>query len=112
MQLTTRKLHNILVVKCDVDRLDAKVAVDFKTSMAKLINQGNSKILLDISTVTFIDSSALGAIVSSLKLIGPDGELFIAGAQDPIRKMFKLTRMDRVFRMFPTEEDALQHISD
>lgn len=112
MQITTHKVDDILVVKCDESRLDAKLAVDFKKSMAEIINQGNSKIILDISQVGFIDSSALGAIVASLKLIGRDGDLLIVGAQAAIMKMFKLTRMDRVFKMYSTEEEALQHISD
>ncbi len=107
MQLETRKVGNVLVVDCFEARLDAKVAVDFKTTMAGFIEQGNKIIILNIGSVTFIDSSALGAIVSSLKLIGRDGDLMIVGAQDAIVRMFKLTRMDRVFKMFTTEDEAL-----
>jgi anti-sigma B factor antagonist len=107
MQLESRKVGNVLVVDCFEARLDAKIAVDFKNTMAAFIQQGNSIIVLNIGSVTFIDSSALGAIVSSLKLIGRDGDLMIVGAQEAIVRMFKLTRMDRVFKMFPSEEEAL-----
>jgi anti-sigma B factor antagonist len=57
--------------------------------------------------VRFIDSSGLGAIVSMLKLIGREGDLVLCGVTDPVMSLFKLTRMDRVFQMFPSEHDAL-----
>lgn len=110
MQLETRKVNDVLIVECFESRLDAKVAVDFKDTMTGYIDKGNNKIILNIAQVNFIDSSALGAIVSSLKHIGRDGDLIIAGAKEPIVRMFKLTRMDRVFKMFSSEEDALKAV--
>jgi anti-anti-sigma factor len=65
MQLEQRNAGEALVVTPLEERLDARVATDFKERMAELIASGNSKIVLDLSKVEFIDSSGLGAIVSS-----------------------------------------------
>ncbi|MCS6808393.1 MAG: STAS domain-containing protein, partial [Bacteroidota bacterium] len=90
--------------------LDAKVAVSFKEEMAQLISSGISTIVLDLSAVSFVDSSGLGAIVTSLKLLGRKGDLLICGVKDDVMTMFSLTRMDRVFQLFPTVDDALRSI--
>ena len=107
MQLDQRNTGEALVVTPLEERLDARVATDFKERMAELIASGNTKIVLDLSRVEFIDSSGLGAIVSSLKRMGGRGDLVVCGLQETTMTMFKLTRMDRVFQVFGTEQQAV-----
>lgn len=107
MQVEAKKAPEALVVKVLEPRLDAREAVDFKTKMAECINSGHHIIVLNLAEVRFIDSSGLGAIVSTLKLLGRDGNLVLCGVTDPVMSLFKLTRMDRVFQMFASESDAL-----
>lgn len=107
MQLDRRNVDNALIVTPLDERLDARVATDFKEQMAELIASGHTKILLDLSRVEFIDSSGLGAIVSSLKRMGGRGDLVVCGLQDTILTMFRLTRMDRVFQIFDDEQQAV-----
>jgi anti-sigma B factor antagonist len=87
-------------------RLDARAAPDLKAQLASFVGLGWQWIVLDLSKVEFVDSSALGAIVSGLKMLGRSGDLVIAGARQPVVALFALTRMDKVFRMFPTAEAA------
>jgi anti-sigma B factor antagonist len=108
--ITTTKLANAMVVTVTEKRLDAKIAVSFKDEMATLINAGETTVILDLAHVGFVDSSGLGAIVTSLKLIGRKGDLLVSGVKDDVMTMFTLTRMDRVFQMFPTTEDALNSL--
>jgi anti-sigma B factor antagonist len=108
--ITTTKLANAMVVTVTEKRLDAKIAVSFKDEMATLINAGETTVILDLAQVGFVDSSGLGAIVTSLKLIGRKGDLLVSGVKDDVMTMFTLTRMDRVFQMFPTTEDALNSL--
>ena len=107
MQLDQRNAGEALVVTPLEERLDARVATDFKERMAELIASGNTKIVLDLSKVEFIDSSGLGAIVSSLKRMGGQGDLVVCGLQETTMTMFKLTRMDRVFQVFGNEQQAV-----
>ncbi len=111
MELEVNRRGKVLVVKPLESRLDASQAVDFKDKMTGYIREGNQQIVLNISDVEFIDSSGLGAIVTSLKLQKKEGEIAICGARDTIRSMFKLTRMDRVFQMFEYEDEAVQGLS-
>lgn len=107
MQLDQRSTDNALIVTPLEERLDARVATDFKERMAELIASGNTKIVLDLSKVEFIDSSGLGAIVSSLKRMGGRGDLVVCGLQETTMTMFRLTRMDRVFQVFDSEQQAV-----
>ena len=83
------------------------MAPRFKHQLIDYVNKGNRSIVLDMNAVSFIDSSGLGALVSSLKVIGKDGDLVLCGTGGTVNSMFKLTRMDKVFRMFGTAEEAV-----
>lgn len=111
MQMQYEKIGEVMVVRLLDRRVDASVAADFKERMAGLINEGNTLVVLDMEQVDFIDSSGLGAIVSSLKLIGRKGDLVISGLNRTVLSMFKLTRMDRVFRIFQDKDEAVRSLS-
>lgn len=109
--LQTQTDPNALIVKVTQPRLDAKIAVSFKEEMTRLINDGNNKIVLDLSGVDFVDSSGLGAIVTCLKILGRKGDLVISGVKNDVMTMFVLTRMDRVFQIFPSIEEATKSLA-
>jgi anti-sigma B factor antagonist len=111
MQIQDKKVGNILILKPSEKRIDASVATDFKGKIIDLINAGNRKIVLNLDGVDFVDSSGLGAIVSSLKAIGNDGDLVICGISETVMALFRLTRMNRVFQIFSTEDEALKALS-
>jgi anti-sigma B factor antagonist len=111
IMLNSRKENDILIIHPDIQRLDASVAVSFKAKMADFINGGNKSIILNLSGIEFIDSSGLGSIVSSLKLIGKNGDLLLCGINRNVMSMFKLTRMDRVFQIFSSEYEAISSLS-
>jgi len=96
-----------LVVSLRDKRLDAVIAVSFREAMLERIEQGQNKIVLDLSGVGFLDSSGLGAVVAVLKHLGQKGCLYLCGVTPAVMAVLRLTRMDRVFKTFPTRADAL-----
>ena len=111
MEVQERKEGDVLVIEALEKRLDAHVATDFKDKMNRYISSGNHLIILNFSEVDFVDSSGLGAVVSSLKMLGGKGDLVICGLKDLVMRMFKLTRMDRVFHIFDSEKEAIDALS-
>jgi anti-sigma B factor antagonist len=111
MRFEENKSGDVLVAKVLDGRIAADVAPRFKAHLAEYVSQGNLSIVLDLGEVTFIDSSGLGALVSSLKSMGKDGDLVIAGAHGAVASMFKLTRMDKVFRMYANKDEAIAALS-
>ena len=111
MRFEEHSFGNILVVKVLESRIAADVAARFKQALIEYVNNGHRVLVLDLSDVTFIDSSGLGALIGSLKAIGDDGELALCGARETVVTMFKLTRMNKVFRLFDSQEQAVAALS-
>lgn len=107
MQFEAEKIDGILMLTpCDTI-IDASSAADFKGQLVTWIQEGNHRILLDLSNIEFIDSSGLGAIISLLKLLAGKGDISLCGIRDQVMSLFKLTRMDRIFRIYPSAAEAL-----
>lgn len=107
MNFETVSLNNIEVMAPQVRRLDASEALLFRSKVLETINQNNKDLLLDFSWVDFIDSSCLGALVAILKAQNGKGIMSLCSLNSNIMAMFKLTRMDRVFTIYPDRESAL-----
>jgi len=107
MKLEDMKCGNALIIRPLEARLDAAAAPHFKASVVTMMEAGEETILLDLSEVDFIDSSGLGALVSLLKRMSPVGKLAVCGLRSSAFNMFRLTRMDKVFPIFPSRAEAL-----
>lgn len=110
MDVTTTTDAGLQVVSVRETRIDAAVALEFKDAMRRQTAGGPAVVLLDLSEVEFIDSSGLGAIVASLKNLGKERTMALAGLNPTVERVFKLTRMDTVFRLFPTLDSALAEL--
>ncbi|MRR55065.1 MAG: anti-sigma factor antagonist [Deltaproteobacteria bacterium] len=94
------------------ERLDAHNSEVLKLKLKEIFEGGAKNVLVDLAEVRFIDSSGLGALVSGFKnAVACKGSLALAGLQDQVRSMFELTRLNRVFDIYVSEEEALAALS-
>jgi anti-sigma B factor antagonist len=101
MELVCEDFNDVRLIKVAEARIDAAVAIQFKDKMREATENGPSRILLDLSHVTFLDSSGIGAVVAAKKQAGPDRSLELAGLTPAVEKVFRLTRLDSVFTIHP-----------
>ncbi len=101
MQLETAESGDVLIVTPSEDRLDAAVAVQFKDGMRAIATTAPDRVVLHLGHVKFLDSSGLGAVIGAMKLMAPRVRLELAELTPPVEKVFKLTRMDRIFVIHP-----------
>lgn len=111
MQLKHNNVEDVLIVRPLEKRIDASTATEFKQKMNEWIDSGNRRIVLNLSEVDFIDSSGLGAIISGFKKIGNNGNLVICVVKESVMSLFRLTRMNRVFDIYASENEALEALS-
>lgn len=111
MRMNATKAGQALVVTVEESRIDAAVAVKFKDRMRELTENGGDRVILDLSAVEFLDSSGLGAVVGSMKQLGRGQKLDLAGLSPTVDKVFRMTRMDSVFRIYPDADHALQEVA-
>lgn len=95
-----------------VVQLQGSLEVDFQGMLKEKIEEISGKesdIVLDFSEVTFIDSSCLGALVSSVKsLRAKKGDLKLSCLQEEVRSIFQITRLDKIFEIFENVEEAIE----
>lgn len=108
--LSIETIDGILIVRVEERRLDASKAPTFKHEVNQVLGEGVTRLVLDLGEVEFIDSSGLGVVVSVLKRLGPSGNLAIANANGAVRRLFSLTRMDRVFTLYDSPQAAVTNL--
>ena len=100
-----------LVVAVHEKRVDAAVAVKFKDQLREFTETPSDRIVLNLSEVEFLDSSGLGAVVGAMKQLGGERRMDLAGLTPGVDKVFRMTRMDTVFRIFPDEATAVRGVA-
>ena len=81
---------------------------ELKELVQAALDQGERRLLIDFSRTGYIDSSGLGALVSiSKKIREAGGELRLSGLNEDLRSLFELTKLDALFAIAETPQQAL-----
>ena len=68
-----------------------------------------AKVVVDLSDVSFLDSTALSTLVQGLKRSRElNGDVRLCGLHQPVRMIFELTRLDKAFEIYISQEDAIE----
>jgi anti-sigma B factor antagonist len=78
-----------------------------EAAVLKALNEGEQKLVIDLSQVTYIDSTGIGVIAYCFGKIAQKGvQGAVAGARGLVMDVFKLTRLDTVIPFFPDVTSA------
>jgi anti-sigma B factor antagonist len=103
----TRDSGGVTVVQVD-GQLIVGNRQELKDLVQAALDRGDRRLLIDFSRTGYIDSSGLGALVSISKRIREaGGELRLAGLNDDLRSLFELTKLDTLFTISETPDQAL-----
>ena len=97
MELGAWDEGGVRVVRVNEARVDAAVALRFKEALNSAAGDAAVRVVVDMAAVQFLDSSGLGALVAAMKQLGAGRRLELAGLSAGVERVFRLTRMDRVF---------------
>ena len=90
--------------------LDLSTAPRLKWMLIDSLQAGQSRLVVDLTQTTFMDSTALGVLVGVNRSLDADAALALACAHPSVLKIFELAGMDGVFAIFATPEEALAHV--
>ena len=94
----------ILAISGDLDSFSVSYLKEY---LQKLLNNDQFRIVIDLSSVDFIDSAGLGHLVSCLKIcMHNSGDLVLASPNDPIKDLLKITKLMDIFKVFNSVEEA------
>ena len=104
---TLKDAGGVLVVKVE-GQLIVGNRQELKTVVQEALDNGERKFLIDFGQTGYIDSSGLGALVSISKRIREQGgDLRLSGLNEDLRSLFELTKLDTLFAIADTSEQAL-----
>lgn len=89
--------------------LDEANIADIGQSLNSLIDeQANPKLLLDFASVDHLSSAALGMLINANKRIREkNGQLRLANIKPQIFEVFVITKLNKLFKILTTREEAL-----
>ena len=108
MSFSLRKdQHGVVVVGVD-GQLIVGNRQELKQKVLDALDGGAKKFVIDFSKTGYIDSSGLGVLVSlSKKIREQGGDLKLAGLNEDLQTLFELTKLDTLFAITKTPEEAL-----
>jgi len=112
MKLTvTETSGQTAIVSFPMDNLDAANVKAFREAIQE-VTGSRQIVVLDMSPLNFIDSSGLGALLSCLRTMnGKSGQLRLFGMTKPVKALFELVRMHRIFTIYNSREEALEDLT-
>jgi anti-sigma B factor antagonist len=107
--ISQRKFDERTSVIAIEGELDLARAPGLKWALIDSLEAGHYQLVVDLSMTTFMDSTALGVLVSVNRSLEDRARLAIACAHPNLLKIFELSGMDGAFAIFPTLHEALAH---
>ena len=70
--------------------------------------ENTGKVIVDLSEVTYIDSSGVASLVEALQAAKKNGSQFaLAASSEPTRRVLELARLDKVFTMYDSVDEGV-----
>lgn len=111
MQTSSRSTQSIQILDL-AGSFDTLNAAPVRKWFEERVQSGHNALIVNMKNVTFLDSTGLSALVFGMKRTREaGGEVRLCALQQPVRMVFELTRLDRVFEIFNDEEDAVRAFS-
>ncbi len=88
--------------------IDLHVSPRVAQSLEAMVREKPPRVVVDLSRVTYIDSSGLAVLIEGMQNVEEYGGKFaLAGLQDTVRSIFDTARLDQVFLIYPHVDAAL-----
>ena len=107
MDIRTNEKEGVLFVEVNGE-INISSSPELKRAFDKV---QTAKVVINLSRVGYIDSSGLATLVELLKKIkGKGGTLGLTNVSDKVKGLFEITKLDKLFGMYPTDDLALKNL--
>lgn len=113
MKVESRERDGVTVVKMEGMIKLGESARSFSEYLQKLLDDGTSSVLVDMSEIDYVDSTGLGELVGYLQRFSAEGRrLALLRPHTRILNLLKLTKLDEVFPIFAEESEGIAALSE
>ncbi|MBN1998269.1 STAS domain-containing protein [candidate division KSB1 bacterium] len=111
MKITRENKKDITILELD-GRLDADTSVLLDEELANLLENGTSKIIIDLKGVNYVSSAGLRIFFSYLKKTEElNGKICYSSLNDWVENLFDTVGFLSVFNIFKTKDEAIEHLT-
>ena len=108
MDISSRAKGEVVILDISGE-IDLYNAPEIKDIVNKLIDQKKYNVIINLKEVTYIDSSGIGALISSLSNLKKyQGGLKIINVFASAKKVFELTKLTSFFEIYDSEDEAVK----
>ncbi len=109
VKLTTRQVGDVTVIDAAGRITLGEGASAFRDIIRDLAAKGDKKLLLNLSEVSYIDSSGIGELVSGFTTVtNHGGSLKLVGLSKRVKDLLQITKLYTVFETFDDEAQAVR----
>ncbi len=108
MQIKEQMKGDVAVIALKGKLMGGPETMAIHTKVKELIESGVNKVVIDLGKVSWMNSTGLGALMSSMtSLRNADGDLKLTRVTDKVKSLFMITKLITIFDTFDTEEEAI-----
>lgn len=107
LSVSTHETGDVTVVAISGE-IDVYTAPKLRDTLTELVGSGAYRLIIDMDSVEFLDSTGLGVLVGGLKKVrAHDGSMDIVCSQERLLKIFTITGLSKVFNIHDSQDAAL-----
>ena len=114
MQNITQEIRaEVIIYRVNLLKVTVIEATELKNLLDEQITIGHSKVVIDLSQCTYLDTTFIGVlVVTHKKLLAIGGELKIVSPLNPAKRLFHLSGISKVLNIFEAAEDAVKSFNN
>ncbi len=111
MQITEKIIEDVHIISIS-GRIDTITSKDLEAKLKEAIEERKEKIIINLAEVDYISSVGLRVLLAALKGQKQNqGSIPLVSLQPFVQNIFKITGLDKMFQIFPTDEAAFQSLT-
>ena len=105
------KKDDITIVTILFSEISIEEAEEFRATLYKILSDEHKKFIINMSKCVFLPSVALGVLVRfNAKVVEKSGRMVFCCLSDQVKSLFEITRLDKIFTIYNTEQEAIDSL--
>ncbi|RED93847.1 STAS domain-containing protein [Marinoscillum furvescens] len=110
MKFSIDRQDQYTILTIDEEKLDSTIAPEVKSEFVTLQAEGVENVVVNMSVVKYSDSSGLSALLVGNRLFKESGSFIMCGVNEHVMKLIKISMLDKVMDILPTQEEAVEAV--
>lgn len=108
MEKNVKLVGEVVVIELGGSVVGGPESTQINQDIYNLIEKGNKRFIIDLCNVNLMNSSGLGTLIASLTSVKKaGGELILASANEKIKNLFLVTKLNSIFEFKENVQDAV-----